>query len=148
MGGGEDLADPSVEALDHPVGLGVAGWDQPVLDVVFSTRLIEVVLTTGLVVALEKSVGELGAVVGEEFRDLEGSGGGQSFQESRGACGRFCGMDFQIHPAGGPIDGDEEIPTMAFSRPLGKVFDIDVDKARFVVFEGLTRRERAFLGRP
>lgn len=104
MGGREDLADPTVETLDHPIGLGMAGWNQPVLDVVFSTGLIEVVLTAGLVAALEKSIGELGAVIGEEFGDLEGGGGGQSFQESRGPFSRFFGMDFQIHPAGGPID--------------------------------------------
>lgn len=129
MGGGEDLADPSVEALHHPIGLGVARWDQSVLDVVFSTRLIEVVLTAGLVVAFEKAIGELRTVVAQEFDDGKGGLGGQSIEESGGAGGGFFGVELQVHPAGGPIDGDEEVPAMAFSRQLGEVCDIDVDKA-------------------
>jgi len=45
--------------------------DQPVLDMVFSTGLIEVLLATRLVVALEKAISELGAVIGEAFGDPE-----------------------------------------------------------------------------
>ena len=40
-GGGEHLGDASVEAFHHPVGLRVAGSNEPVLDAVTRAALVE-----------------------------------------------------------------------------------------------------------
>ena len=148
VGGGEDLADPPVEALDHPVGLGVTRGDQSVFDMVFGTGLIEGVLTTGLVVTLEEAIGELGAVVGQEFGEGEGGFGPKLFEKGGGTSRRLFRMDLQVHPAGGSIDGDKQVPPLGFSWKLRQILDIDMDKAGFIVLEGLVRCWWTFLSRP
>ena len=145
VGGGEDLADPPVEALDHPVGLGVTRGDQSVFDMVFGTGLIEGVLTTGLVVTLEEAIGELGAVVGEEFGDGKGGRSPKSFEEAGGASGGLFWVDLQVHPAGGPINGHKEVAPLGFPRKLWQVLHIHVHEPGLIVLEGLAWRWRAVL---
>lgn len=61
----DDLADTAVEALDHAVGLRVAGLDEAVLNPVLVTGLIEGVIARWLsLTSGDKAIGKLLAVVG------------------------------------------------------------------------------------
>ena len=56
----QDLFDPSVETLDHAVGLGVLRWGQAVFDVEVGAQQIKFVLAAGAAFAQTKeAVGEL-----------------------------------------------------------------------------------------
>ena len=92
--GGQDLFDPPVEALDHPVGLGVAGRNQPMLDGVLGADLVEGMGAGGRPFAdRSEAVGELLAVVGQDFLDLHRAGGPQGLEEGLGGGGRLTGAD-------------------------------------------------------
>src|SRR5450830_978579 len=52
----------------------------------------------------------------------------------------------QEHPTRGAVDGHEQIATRGFVWHLRQVFDVDVNKAGFVVLEGLLGRDRFSLG--
>lgn len=68
--------------------------------------------------ALGQAVGERLVVVGEEALDLERRLGQHAPEEVRGSTHRFLGPEFQVDPAGGAVDGDEEIATAGLVRPL------------------------------
>ena len=71
-GGGQDLGDATVEALDHAVGLRGSGFDRTMFDVVLGTHPIEGVGTGWLALAgSAKAVGKFLAVVGEDLAELE-----------------------------------------------------------------------------
>ncbi|BCX81350.1 hypothetical protein MIT9_P0928 [Methylomarinovum caldicuralii] len=159
-GGFEDLGDPTVETFDHAVGLRVFGWDEAVLDAMALAGLVEKVtagrfafpggaeavgelLTPSLgfapsgPAARSKSApgGFVFAVVGQDLGDFEGSLGDQAVEEGGGDLGFLGGMDFQVDPATGPVDGDEEVTAPSLIGHLGQVLDVDVDKPGLVVLE-------------
>ena len=58
VGGFQDFADTSVEALHHPIGLGMARRCQSMFDGVLLAQLVEGVVAQGLAVLLGEAVGE------------------------------------------------------------------------------------------
>jgi hypothetical protein len=68
-------------------------------------------------------------------------------QEVGAARFRLIGMNFYEDPAGGAVDGDEQITSLCFVRYLRQLLDIYVQEARFAIFECFAdRRVVAFLG--
>jgi len=135
-GGFEDLGDPTVEAFDHPVGLRAFGWDEAVLDAMALAGLVEKVAAGRFTFpGGAEAVGKLLAVVGQDLGDVEGGLGDQAVEEGGGDLGFLGGMDLQVDPTTGPVDGDEEVTAPALVGHLGQVLDVDVDEPGFVVLE-------------
>ena len=106
----QHLGDATVEAFDHPVGLRVLGLDQSVLDPMSGASLVEDVLAGGLALAGgAKAVGELFPVVGQHGANDERRLGPQAFQEAGSGGGGFVGLDLEIDPAAGAVDGGEQV---------------------------------------
>jgi hypothetical protein len=143
----EVLADASVEALDHAVGLRPEGSGQAVGDGVFAAERIEGVVSRGFVLWFSgfvdgEAVGELGAVVGEDGVDRDGEGGEEAVEKVLGGLAAAVGEDFEIDEAGGAVDGDVGVAAPAIERR--QVFDVDMDEAGGVWrFEG---EDGGFLG--
>ena len=140
-GGGQHLGDTPIEALDHAVGLGTSGRDEPVLDGVGGADLIEGMAARGLTLAGgAEAIREFLAVVGEQLGDGEGRGGDQACEERAGRGGGLVVQQFDVDPAGRPIDGGKEIAALVLVGHLRQVFDINVHEARRIGFEGLCGR--------
>ena len=107
---------------------------------------IEGVLATGLPVLCCEAVGELRAVVGQQFNDLDRRGQLEPAQEVDAAFVCHVTVDMQEYPTRGAVDGHEQIAARGFVWHLRQVFDVDVNKAGFVVLEGLLGRDRFALG--
>ena len=140
-GGGQHLADTTVESLDHAIGLGVSRLDEAVGDVVPGADLIEGMapgrraLSGGA-----EAVGELLAVIGEHRGDRERRGLDQAFEEGAGMVGAFGRQDLDVDPARSAVDGGEEVLAAVLIGHLRQVLHIDVHETRFVVLERLGRR--------
>ena len=65
-----DVADAAVKALDHAVGLRVSWRRQAVFDGQCCAHFIERVFAGGLFGFAGKAVGELAAVIGQDFADF------------------------------------------------------------------------------
>jgi len=85
----------------------------------------------------EQSIRELLAVVGEDAIDFDGTGRMQGRKKAFGAGCGLVGLEGDVYPTCGPIDGDEQIASTGLIRHLRQIFDIDVQIARFVGLEGL-----------
>jgi len=146
--GVEHVADASVEAFDHAVGLWSGGFDQAMLDGVLGAEAIERVAAGGRALAGgAEAVGELLAVVGQQCGDFERGGGEQALEETAGAGGGLVRQAFEVDPAGGAVDGDEQIRALVLVGHLRQVFDIHVHEAGGVVLEALGGRlGRVLLG--
>ena len=137
-GGGQDLSEAPIEALDHPIGLRGAWLDEAMFDRVGRTDPIEAMAPGGFTLTGgTEAVGELFAIIGQDFGDREGRLGDQALQESGGIVSGFLREDLDIHPARGPIDGGKQILSAVLVRHSGQVLHIDMDNARLVVLEGL-----------
>ncbi len=110
----QDVADAPIEPLHHPVGLRGSGFGQAMLDAQGLTQLVKFVFPGWLAVfGAEQPVSELLGPVGQQFRDLDGTGLGERLQEStRGGRG-LVGLDGDEYPAGGAVNGHEEIPRVS-----------------------------------
>ena len=145
-GGGQHLADAAVEALDHAVGLGVTGFDETVVDVVFGTDLIEGVCSGRLPFAGgTEAIGEFFAVVGEHLGDLKGRLLDQAIEETLGGGGRLVREQFYVDPSGGPVDGGEQVAALRFVGHLREVLDVHVDETGQGVLERLVGLVCGFL---
>ena len=91
-----------------------------------------------------ETVGELAAVVGEQFDDLDGAGSAPWPGNRRSALA-LIGIDFNEYPACSTVDRYEQIAPCRLVRHLWQVLDIDVDEAEFLVLEGLFRRSGAVI---
>ena len=70
--GFEHIGNTSVEALDHAVGAGRAWLGQAMFNVQGLAQLIKLMVASGLALTAGKQpVGELLAVVGQDFLDLD-----------------------------------------------------------------------------
>ena len=107
---------------------------------------IEGVLATGLPVLCCEAVGELRTVVSQQFDDPDRRGQLEPAQEVDAAFVCHVTVDMQEHPTRGAVDGNEQIAARGFVWHLRQVFDVDVNKAGFVVLEGLLGRDRFSLG--
>ena len=70
----QKLADTAVESFDHAIRLRMPGRCQAVFHAHGGADFIECVLTPGLPVFCCEAVGELRAVVGQQFNDLNRRG--------------------------------------------------------------------------
>src|SRR5450759_334370 len=113
-GGGENVADASVESLDHAMGLWMPRRNQAMLDPQQHALAIEGVLSGGCLALAGETVGELAAVprrgssiVGQNLHDLHGRCGAQVAQEVGAADFALIGVESQIHSASGAVDRHE-----------------------------------------
>lgn len=74
---------------------------------------------------------------GSGLGDLDRAGLVQRLQECPGGGRRFVGLDCDVHPSDGVVDGHEEIATGGFVCHLRQVFDVHVQVTRHVGLEGL-----------
>lgn len=69
----QDVAYTAIKALDHAVRLRPIGRDQPMINAMLATELIDFMLVTGLpFTAGSKAISKCLAVIGEQRLDLEG----------------------------------------------------------------------------
>ena len=150
-GGLDDFGDAPIEAFHHTVGLGASGWNEAVLHQMLAASLIEQVPPCRFSFpGGTETIGELFAIIREGLGDFEGGFVDQAIEESGSDLGFLGVMDFEIDPAGSPVDGGEQVTSLGFVGHLGKVFDINVDESWFIILEsllGLGGRLLAFLGR-
>jgi hypothetical protein len=106
--GGKNLADATIEAFHHAIGLRPPRWDQTVHYTGLRADLIDRMASSGLPFASgAEAIGELLAVVSQDRVDLHRCGLGQALPEAgSGRCG-LVRQDLQIHPAGRAVDGHE-----------------------------------------
>ena len=143
--GSQDIRDSSIEALHHAVGLRGPGPRQAMFDAQGQAQLVELVLPRRLAIpGAEQAVGELLAVVGQDLADPDRTGLVQSVQEGLGRRRRLVGLDGQVNPAAGPVDGHEQVASGGLVPHLGQVLHIHVQVARLVGLEGLGRPLRRF----
>lgn len=118
----DDVADTAVEALDHAVGLRMAWRNKPMLDIKLLAQTVEYVAPARLsVLALgSKTVGELAAVIGKQFNDLDRASSTRLCQKVGSAILTLVSVDVDEHPARGAIDGDEQVAPGGFILYLGK----------------------------
>ena len=107
----EVLAEASVEALDHSVGLGPEGPGEAVGDGVPGADPVEGVRARGFVDGLGffvdgEAVGKLGAVVGEDGVNREREAVAKALEEGGRGFGSAVGEGFEIDKAGGAVDRD------------------------------------------
>ena len=143
--GRQDVADAPIEALDHAVGLRVTRLGEPVLDAEQGALTIEGVLARGFLALGGEAVGELAAVVGQQLDDLHRCGRVQAAQEVAAAGLALVGVDAQENPAGGAVDGDEQVAPGALVGHLWQVLDVHVHEARRVILEGLAHDRRVLV---
>jgi len=145
-GGTQHVGDAAVEAFDHTIGLRGSGRDEPMLDTVVGTDAIKSMGTGRLALAgSAEAVGKFLTIVGEDLSDCERRLLDQALEETAGRGCRFVLENLHVHPAGGAINGGEEVLTLVLIRHLGEVLEIDAYKAGGVSLEGLHRRLGAFI---
>ncbi len=105
---GEHLGDTAIKALDHTVCLRGSGLGQTMLNTEGFAQLVEPMIARRLaVLGAEQPIGKLLAMVRQQFGDLDGAGLMQGVQESTGRSRRLVGLDGDVDPARGPVDGDK-----------------------------------------
>ena len=121
-GGGEDVADAAIEALDHAVGLRVPGPNQAVFDTQPHPFSIEDMVAGGCLALAGETIGELAAIprrgssiVGQELHHLHGGCGVQAAQEVGAADLALISVDPQIYI--NPLLGTQRVArSMATNR--------------------------------
>ncbi len=126
----EVFAEAAVEALDHAVGLRAKRADQAVSDRLVSAKAIKGVIAGRFVVGLAlfvdgETVGEFGAVIGQDGMNLEWKAVEKALQEGRGGDGAAIGQDLEINKAGGAVACNISVTAAAVERR--QVFDVDVE---------------------
>jgi hypothetical protein len=135
----DDLANAAIEALHHAIGLRMAWGNKAMLDLKLLAQTVEHMLPAGLfLLALAgEAIGELAAIVGEQFLDFDRTGGLYFGKKVDTAALGLISVDFDVDPPGCPVDGDKQIASRRLVWHLWQVLDVDVQKARLVVLEGL-----------
>jgi hypothetical protein len=130
----KDVGDTAVEALDHAVGLWCSSLGQAMLNAERGTDYIEQMVACGFTLAGgTKAVGELFAVIGEDFGDLNECFCDQAFEEaSGGECGLIVEY-FHVDLAGRPVNAGEEIFALVLVGHLGQILHIHMDEAQVIV---------------
>ena len=132
------VLDGAVHSFDLPIGPGMFGLCQPMIDVVLGAGVFEGVrpdelssLQGGLDVRRSRTRiawrGEVGSVVGENGVDLVRNGGDQAAQEVRRGAARHLLMQFDEGELRGAIDRDEQIE-LALCGP--NLSDVDMKIAK------------------
>ena len=143
--GFEHIGNAPIEALDHAIGSGRAWLGQAMFNVQGLAQLIKLMVARGLALTTGKQpVGELLAVVGQDFLHLDRTSLVQGVQKRASSSGRLVALDLNEHPARGAVNSNKQIAPAGLVRHLGQVFDIDVDEPRRVAFEGFVGLRRLF----
>lgn len=120
------------------VGLRRFRPGQPMLDAQLFAELVELVVTGGPFGSRpEQPVGELLTIIGEQGPDTDRAGLVQVAQEAPGRGGALVGADLDVDPAGGPVDGDKQIPPTVLISHLREVLHVDMQVAGVIGLEGL-----------
>ena len=106
------------------------------------TGLIEGVVAAWLLVCRSEAVGKLRTVICQDFADLDRWRKLKPTQVADAAFVRHVAIDVHENPAGGTVDGHEQIAARSFIGHLWQVLDIDVNQARFVALKPLFRSDR------
>lgn len=103
--------DGSIHALDLPVGPGVVGLGESVLDSMKVADPVEGVSTEacGWALPILRQIGELDAVVGEHGVDAVWNGFDERFEEGRGRSHVGFFDEFDHNELRGSVDGHEEV---------------------------------------
>jgi len=121
----QHLLDPSVETLDHAIGLGVLRRRQAVFDPEVIAEQVELMLAGGRALAqAEQAVGELFAIIGENGPDPHRAGPFEITQEPAGIRGSLGFVDADEDPAGCPVDGHEQVAPRGFVSHLRQILDV------------------------
>lgn len=127
----EHISDTPVEALDHAIGSGRAWPGQALLNAQGLAQLVKLMVARGLALAAGKQpVGELFAVVGQNFLHLDWASLVQGVEKRASASSRLVALDLNEHPARGAVNGHEQIAPAGLLGHLRQVFDIDVDESQ------------------
>jgi hypothetical protein len=133
LGLAADCIDNSaIEAFDESIGLRAVGPGEAVLDAMACTKQIERMLAGGFVDRLVllvdgETVGELGAIVGENSMHRMREVGQEALEEPFRSLRIPLWMDLQVDIACGAVDGDEGVAFAPLQR--GQVLEIDMDEA-------------------
>jgi len=139
----EHIRNTAIEAFHHAVGAWRTGFRQSVFDTVGLTLLVENVLATGLAfTAGKQAISEFLAIVGQQLGDTERASLMHFLEKSACTGGILVGLDSHMHPAGGTVNGHEQVASLGLIRHLRQVFDVNMHKAWFIDLEGLVRRLR------
>ena len=127
----DDLADAAIEAFDHAVGVRVTRRNQSMFDHQLLAQHVKDMLAARDTLAADRvfflagqTVGELAAVVTEQFDDGDRASVFQFEQEVGAAAVALVGIDFHEGLALGAVNGDEQVTVFGFVRPLRQVLDI------------------------
>ena len=136
IGGGagmavEGLAEASVEAFGHAVGLRPVGSGEFVADAAGLAELVEGVVA-GAALALvpasgAEAIGELRPIVGKDGVDRVAEGLEEVFEAGGDGGAAALVDDLDMDKAGGALDRDEDIGGFAFEA--GEVLQVDMDIA-------------------
>lgn len=141
----DELTDAPIKALDHAIGLRMSWRDKAVLYPLRDALLIEQMLASRLLGFTGETVGELAAVIRQYLGDIEGCRLAQAAQEICAAGLGLVAVDTQIDPARGSVYRHEQIAAAVLVGHLRQVLDVNVNEARYVVFERLFWRVFAVL---
>ena len=143
--GFQHIGNAPIEALDHAVAAGCARFGHAVRNVQGLTQLIKLMVARGLTRATGKQpVGELLAIVGQNFLHLDWASLVQGDEKRASGSGSLVALDLNEHPARGAVNGYKQIAPAGLVGHLRQVFDIDVDEPRLVAFEGFVRLAEFF----
>ena len=126
------VLDGAVHSFDLPIGPGMVGLCQPVIDVVLGAGVFEGVRPNGFS-SLQRGLdvrhsgariawrGEVGCVVGEDGMDLVRDDGDQAAQEVPGGAARHLLMQLDEGELRRSVDGDDEVELALRGSNLGEV---------------------------
>ena len=120
-GGRQHLAEAAIKALNHAVGLRMAGLDQPVFDAVLITGAVAA-MTSGRITLPggATAIGEFLAVIRPHLVHLEGRFIDESLKKGGRMGGGFLAENFHVHPARGPVDRTKRSPCASASGSRGR----------------------------
>lgn len=128
----------SIKTFHHAIGLGMFGRDQAMFNVQPRTGLVKPMVAGWLAFTVGgKAVGKLLAIIGQDDTDVHGAFLMQAPDKGSGRLCAFVMDDFQVDPAGCPVDSHQQVTLLRVIGHVGQVLDVDMDIARLIVLEGL-----------
>ena len=90
------------------------------------------------------AIGNRLAVIGPHLLDLEGRLIDAPLAKFGGMVRRLCAPDGHVNPAGGAVNGHEQIAMRGLVWQLRPLLDIDMDEARLIILKGFLWLLRIF----
>lgn len=91
-----------------------------------------------------KVASELLAIDGKDLLNFDRAVFDQTFQETLRGTGGFVFEDFDVDSAGSVINCGKQVSSVGYIRHARQVFDLDMDEAGLVIFEGFRRLGNLF----